>query len=285
MNKGRTAPPPREARILAFGMLLGLGEEEYLPHEIARIVNARFGLKLKSKTISNWKSVLPAQMKRYGITEQECREAVVRVLTGDVRPREEIEELKPYTVKQGHQESPQETLRAPVDASGRDGKEAREPVDALGRAGEEAREPVDALGRAGEEAREPEVPPVGLLKFSTVAEVVAYIEGQGFMIGKNEADIITQLEAKNLSVIRNADKMVGVEEIFITPLELDMEVVGRNIVANPIIQFYFAIARKLHSTTASETDKDLDITEWITACVLDVYNNMDPPIKLAVLYG
>ena len=37
--------------------------------------------------------------------------------------------------------------------------------------------------------------------------------------------------------------MLGLEEIFVTPIELDIEVVGRNIVANPILGFYYAYAR------------------------------------------
>jgi len=119
LAQGRTASPIREARTLAFGLILGFGEDEYLPHQIAKIVNERFGLEVKSKTVSNWKSGLPAQMERYGITEGECREAVVRVLTGDLREREDIDERKPYTVLQG---ASQEALRELDTSPGRDGK-------------------------------------------------------------------------------------------------------------------------------------------------------------------
>ena len=62
-------------------------------------------------------------MERYGITEGECREAVARVLTGDLREREDIEELKPYSVLQ---RMPQDGLQDAETSSGRDGKQDRE---------------------------------------------------------------------------------------------------------------------------------------------------------------
>ena len=67
---------------------------------------------------------------------------MTRVLTGDLREREDIEELKPYTVIQENHEAPQDTPREPEDASGREGNQDREPGTFSKRAREGPGEPL-----------------------------------------------------------------------------------------------------------------------------------------------
>lgn len=242
MPRGHGGAIPKDARTFAIGLILGFGGAKYGPTDIAKIVNERFDVEVKPKTISNWKSTLPAEMEKHGITERECREAVARGLIGDLRKSEDIEELQ------------------------RDGK----------REGEGA--PLEPKTPQGE----PETP-IRSLSFSNVAEVISFCEEQGFIVGKDLEDIKLILAANNLRVMDDSEERFNVEDIFITPIELDIEVVGRNIVANPIIGFYYAYERR--------NDPSLDLSVWITNKLVELYSNLDKiypdrkPIVLAVLRG
>ncbi len=241
MPRGYGGAVPKDARIFAIGLILGFGGK-YGPTQIAQIVNDRFGIDVKPKTISNWKSKLPPEMTKYGITEGDAREAVARCLIGDQRKSEDIDELK--------REEPQEGKGTHLELKTPPG--------------------------------DPETPPPSL-SFSNIAEIISYCEGQGFIVGKDIEDIKLILAANNLRVIDNSGELIGVEDIFVSSIELDIEVVGRNIVANPIIGFYYAYERR--------KDPKLDLAIWITNSLVTYYSNLDKifenekPVILAVLRG
>jgi len=243
MPRGIGGAIPKDARTFAIGLLLGFGGD-YAPMAIAKIVNERFGIDVKPKTISNWKSKLPVEMEKYGVTEREAKEAVARGLIGDQRKSEDIEELK------------------------REGER------------EEEGTPLGQETPPGEP--ETQIRP---LNFRNIAEIISYCEGQGFIVGKDLEDIKLILAANNLRVIDDSGELIGIEDIFITPIELDIEVVGRNIVANPIIGFYYAYERK------RSQKPDLDIAQWITTCIAELYSNLDKiyedrrPVTLGLIYG
>jgi len=242
MSKKRTGTITRDVRAFAFGLMEGVGGTSYKYSEIATLLNNRFSVDIKPKTLRNWSSDRVNQKAKYGITDDYIQEIIAAGLAGKIETPLEVDE-PPSSV---------------IDIE-------EEPVEII--------EDEDSTPSTPEEK----------LVFKSIAEVISYAEGQGFFVGKNKQDLIQLLESLNMTAIENADQMMGIEELFIEPLELDMEIVGRNVVTNPVIQFYYAIARKRHK--AREPDGDLDINEWITACVVDVYNNMVPPIKLAVIVG
>ena len=118
-----------------------------------------------------------------------------------------------------------------------------------------------------------------------IAEIISFCEGQGFIVGKDLEDIKLILAANNLRVIDGSGELIGIEDIFATQIELDIEVVGRNIVANPIIGFYYAYERKRSKTP------NLDLAQWLTTCVAELYSNLDKiyenrrPVTLGLIYG
>jgi len=242
MPRGHGRAIPKDARTFAIGLLLGFGGD-FAPMAIAKIVNERFGVDVKPKTISNWKSKLPVEMEKYGVTERDAREAVARGFMGDQRKSEDIEELQ--------RESEREDEGTPL--------------------------------RQETPPGEPET--IHPLTFNNIAEIISYCEGQGFIVGKDLEDIKLILAANNLKVVDGSGELIGIEDIFATQIELDIEVVGRNIVANPIIGFYYAYERKRSNTP------NLDLAQWITTCIAELYSNLDKiyedrrPITLGLIYG
>lgn len=239
MPRGHGGKIPKEARAFIFGLLKGVAGKRYGRKQISKLVYERFGVKVSPKTITNWQSIMPSEMVKHGITDDYIQEVIDRALLGDLRQRDEPG-----------------VLRREVD------RELESPDRGIS----------EEKGYEPDEGEKQEI-----LKFNNLAELITFCEGKGFIVGKNFNDIIKILEANNMRVVDNAKSLLGVENIFISPVELDIELVGRSIVANPVIQFYYALARR--------KQPDLDITAWLTACVVDVYNNADPPIRLAVLYG
>lgn len=241
MPRGYGGAIPKDARTFAIGLILGFGGD-YPPMAIAKIVNERFGIEVKPKTISNWKSKLPVEMEKYGITKRDCSEAVARGLMGDQRKSEDIEELQKVEEKEG-----KGTPLVPKTPPG-----------------------------------ETETPLPSLI-FKNTAEIISFCEDQGFIVGKDLEDIKHILAANNLRVMDDSEEILGLSDIFTTPIELEIDVVGRNIVANPIIGFYYAYERKY--------DPKLDISVWITNKLVELYSNLDKiypdrkPIVLAVLRG
>lgn len=128
-------------------------------------------------------------------------------------------------------------------------------------------------------------PSEGPLTFNSIADVMSYMEGQGFVVGKSVSDLISILEANGLRVFDKEQSIFGVENLFIEPIELDIEAVGRNITGNPVIMLYFALERR--------KQEDLDLAEWITSCIVNIYNPRECPhcgyitkgVRMAVLFG
>lgn len=144
--------------------------------------------------------------------------------------------------------------------------------------------PSEEIQEGEEEEAQGKLPLPGKVpSFKNTAEVIAYCENEGFIVGKNINDIKDILAAKGMSVIDNEGSYMGVQDIFIDTIELDIETVGRNIIANPIIGFYYAYERR--------RNPKLEIAAWITNCMLEFYNNLDKiyddrrPVILAVLHG
>ena len=245
-KRERVSALPVEVRAFTFGLIMGVAGESYKPSTISRMVNERFGYNVSPKAISNWKYNLPQEMQKHDITEGHIKEAIARGLLGDQRTREQIEEeLKELEGKKLREVTPDE---------------------------------VPVVRDHGDEGKVP-------LTFNNTAEIISYCEGQGFIVGKDLEDIKLILAANNLRVIDDYGELIGIEDIFITPIELNIDVVGRNIVANPIIGFYYAYERK------RQNKSDLDIAQWITTCIAELYGNLDKiysdrrPVTLGLIYG
>ncbi|MBA7658950.1 hypothetical protein ES703_66913 [subsurface metagenome] len=133
--------------------------------------------------------------------------------------------------------------------------------------------------------------PEGRLSFDSTADIISYVEGEGFIVGKNMKDMISIMEANGLQVVDKENTLFGVENLFIEPFEIDVEAVGRSVTGNPVIMLYYAI--ELKSQRDKGAPKVLDLGEWLTSCVVNIYNPQTCPncgyvtkgVRLAVLFG
>lgn len=113
----------------------------------------------------------------------------------------------------------------------------------------------------------------GALKFNTIAEMISYCEQQGFKIAKNDGDLITMVESMNKIVIDADKSLIGLENLFVEDMTLDIETVGRNIISNPVIGMYYAIENRYQKSRNPEL-KQLDLVAWATTCIVEFYNHL-----------
>lgn len=220
------AAVPREVRAFTLGLIMGVGGSPYKPREITRLVKERFGVDISTKTVSNWKSNLSETMEKYKITNEYVKEVIDRGLFGDLRERGVSEE--------------------PVG-------EPQEPPKEL-----------DLPKGKNEEEKLPEVK--SPLSFTSLAGVVSYLEQQGFIVATNNQDLRDILDKNGLTLLDKGALRYGPEIISVEPIELDFEIVGKQIAGNPVIMWYYALGRKL-SLIKGETPQELH--EFVTGCVVD----------------
>lgn len=240
MPRSRATDIPKHVRAFAFGLMMGVGGVSYTYREISAMLLDKFKITIAMNTLKNWKVKKEEHVLKYGLTESYIREVIAKGVAGHYNDNEGLK----LPLESDHNGAPKVQTEPKVTPKGTD-----------------------------ESTPEPKVP----LTFDNTAEIIAYCEAQGFFVAKSMSDIIAQLEQKNLQVVDGKNSVIGIENLFIHPITLDIEVVGRNIVMNPILQLYFAIERR--------EKPDIDMTAWITACVIDVYNNLENPIRLAVITG
>lgn len=132
---------------------------------------------------------------------------------------------------------------------------------------EEKNEDVEgAPPREVDEVREPPKEVMALPEFSSLAEMVGYMERQGFIVATSDQDLRDILNQSGLTVLEKGALQYGPEIISIDPIEMDFEVVGKKIAGNPVIMWYYALARKLAKLTG-EDPPELDL--FVTGCVVD----------------
>lgn len=228
----------REVRSLAYGLLKGMGGATYTSPEISKMLKERFGVDVDPGTLRNWKGAMDEEMKKWGVTDQDIQDAIIKGLSG------KLPEGGPPKV-------PEPVIAPPVAPQGVEAHKM-----AYSNAGE---------GTPGAKSGTPlTVVPQESLNFANIADVIAFAESKGFYVGKSLADIIAYMEEKGLQVVDKKQIMFGIQDLYVQPIELDIEVIGRSIAANPVIQFYYALMRMY------QPEAQLD--EFLTGCVIDSMN-------------
>lgn len=133
----------------------------------------------------------------------------------------------------------------------------------------------DALAgklKAGDEPSEPEKEEEKKVEaitripaFDSIADIISYVESRGYLMGSPQ-DIIGQLEANGLTVLKKGQLHLGPQVLSWGEFDLDFEALGKNIGANPVILFYWA----LYSKACENRGEDLPrLEEYVTGCVID----------------
>lgn len=128
--------------------------------------------------------------------------------------------------------------------------------------GESERKPPQEGNADKESPEEPGTP----LKFGSLAEMVGYMERQGFIVATSDQDLRDILDQNGFTLLEKGALRYGPEIISVEPIEMDFEVVGKQIAGNPIIMWYYALARKLATLTG---EKPPELHEYVTSCVVD----------------
>jgi len=131
---------------------------------------------------------------------------------------------------------------------------------------EEDREDEGTLPRERNAGRElPEE--VGTLPlFASLAEMVGYMESQGFIVATSDQDLRNILSGNGYTLLEKGALRYGPEIISLEPLELDFEAVGKQIGGNAVIMWYYGLARKLAELTNEESP---ELVDYVTSCVVD----------------
>lgn len=221
-------PPPisREVRAFAFGLMKGVGGVSYNHRDTSALLKERFNVTVSPKTLRNWKSDMVNQMSKYAITEDYIQELIGKGLSGALRDE---------------------------DTNGVTPKDESE---------DEVPGPIDEELSPGSDD-----PWAGTLpQFASLADVVGFMEGQGFIVATSDQDLREILRQSGLTVLEKGALRFGPEIISVDPIEMDFEVVGKKIAGNPVIMWYYALARKLAVLTG-EDPPELDL--FVTGCVVD----------------
>jgi len=219
------APISKEVRAFAFGLIKGVGGSPYMPREIVRLINERFGVKISPKTISNWKLDLPGYMEKYGIRDDYIKEVIDRGLLGAIKPDRIPEDLE----------------------------EKREDV-------------VGTPPGEVDEVREPPKEVIALPAFASLAEMVGYMEQQGFIVATSDQDLRDILDSNGFTLLDKGALRYGPDIISLEPITLDFEAVGKQIGGNAVIMWYYGLTRKLAELAE---EKPPELVDYVTSCVVD----------------
>lgn len=238
------APIPREARAFTLGLIMGVGGSPYKPRDISRLVKERFGVNISTQTIFNWKSNLPKTMETYKITNEYIKEVIDRGLFGDLREQVKSKESSGEPLG-SLQVTPQVTPKEGDSGSGPPSENGIEEK----------------------------------LLFKSIPEMISYMDGKGYVVG-SEQDVISQLEANGLTVIKKGQLQVGSQIFSWKPIELDLGAIGKGVVTNPIIAFWYAVYRRFCEDKGREP---VDLVAYVTDCVNDA--NTSRKLNLALIRG
>lgn len=115
--------------------------------------------------------------------------------------------------------------------------------------------------------------------FASLVEMISYMNGKGYLVG-SERDVISQLEATGLTVLKKGQLHVGPQIFSWKPIELDFGAIGKSITTNPIIAFWYAVYRKSCENKGKEP---ADLVLYVTDCVNDA--NTSRKWNLALIRG
>ena len=221
------APPiPRNVRAFAFGLMRGVGGVSYTHRETSTLLKERFGVEVSPRTLRNWKSDMVNQMSKYAITEDYIQEQIAIGLSGSLSDDD-----------------------APSDA----------PSD----------DPRDVIKTPLEEDPSPDgdEPVVGTVPhFMSLAEMVGYMESQGFIVATSSQDLRTILDSRGFQLLDKGALQYGPDIISLEPITLDFEAVGKQIGGNAVIMWYYGLARKLAELVGEDPP---ELVDYVTSCVVD----------------
>jgi len=118
------------------------------------------------------------------------------------------------------------------------------------------------------------------LKSAAIADIINYVEKQGFIVTSGLQDMVDLLEQKGMTVLGRDELQIGPQILSWEPIEIDFEAIGMNIATNPIIAWYFALYRKLCEIKGEEPPS---LQKFVTDCVIDTMTSRD--WWMAVLRG
>lgn len=101
--------------------------------------------------------------------------------------------------------------------------------------------------------------------FDSIADIISYVESRGYLMGSPQ-DIIAQLEANGLTVLKKGQLHLGPQALSWGEFDLDFEALGKNIGANPVILFYWALYSKACENRGEALPR---LEEYVTGCVID----------------
>lgn len=151
-----------------------------------------------------------------------------------------------------------------------------------GSAGEDDREVIGRLPGEGEDDREVPEEVASPPSFSSLAEMVGYMEKQGFVVATSDQDLRDILERNDYTLLKKGQLEIGPQILSWTPIELDFEAVGKQIAGNVVILWYWAVFRKLCELKGDETP---DLAEYVTSCVVDAMTAPGREWMMALVKG
>ncbi len=229
----------KEVRAFALGLMLGVGGAPYDPPAVRSTIIERFGDEITTKTLSNWKSDLEGQREKYNIPMEYIQEVLGRAFkdaTGAKLKREESG--KPNGKNPGRKTGP----NGPGEDDSGNGS--------------------DDSGNGKE--RPEEVVPVPV--FTTLGEMVGYMEQRGFIVATSDQDLRKILESNGYTLLEKGALRYGRDIISLEPIVLDFEAVGKQIGGNAVIMWYYGLARKLAELAKEEPP---ELVDYVTSCVVD----------------
>ena len=99
--------------------------------------------------------------------------------------------------------------------------------------GEEGKEVTGNPPREVDEGREVPDEVGSLPSFRSLAEMVGYMERQGFIVATSDQDLRNILDDNGFTLLEKWALRYGPEIISVEPIEMDFEVVGKKIAGNP----------------------------------------------------
>ncbi len=217
---------PRNVRAFAFGLMRGVGGVSYTHRETSALLKERFGATVSPRTLRNWKSDMVNQMTKFSITEDYIQEQIGIGLSGSLSDND--------TANDAPNDDPSDVIETP---------------------------PKEDPSPGGDEPVVGDVP-----HFMSLAEMVGYMEGQGFIVATSSQDLRKILDSRGFQLFDKGALRYGPEIISLEPITLDFEAVGKQIGGNAVIMWYYGLARRLAELTG---EKPPELVDYVTSCVVD----------------